>query len=769
MRRLLFALLSILSATHLHAARYYWGNTGTDFNTAANWTTGIAPIPGDVAWFTSAESKQPNLSVTLSIAGIYFYGTTSKSYDLTNSPGTTLTLTGYNSTGSSLATDNTFAAAIRSEITSGTNTIDVPITLAPASGNTSAFYQAANGILAVNGAISGSGIVLSLPGTGTYQLTGTNTYSGGTTVPGGATLAIGNNSALGTGTLTISSTPTALSKISSIGGARSINNAVTLSRSLTIVGSNDLTFTGKTSLWLATSTISASNSANTTFGAIDLSSSATAGYLYINNTGNITINGIIANGGTATSGSLTYAGTGVLTLSAANTFTGATSVTAGTLQVNTDGALGTTDAGTTVSSGAALKLNGVSYATAEGLTLNGTGVSGGGALVNSGTSTYAGQITAATNASINAGGGTLNLSGGFVKDGTVLTLTGGGTINVSNTGISGSSANSDLVVDGTTVNLNVSSTYNGPTYVRNGGTFNANAANALPTANGRGAVTLDDSGTGSSTLGLGASQSAASLTGASSSTVSLGSYALTIGSDAGGSTIFAGSISGTGGSLVKDGASTQTLSGTNAYTGGTTIGGGTITANNASALGTGIVTVNSNGTLNITGVAIANAVTLNSGTLTGTGSLTGTGANALSGSGTIGSSFTVAEFNFTLTDLTTYNALTLIGGATLNLGALNLSFAANMAPSQGNLFWNSSQSWNVVTGGSGSLVLGTALDSDSSGYSNGTFSLSNAGTNLALNWTSNTSAVPEPSTYAVIFGAVAFAVATWRRRQHKTG
>lgn len=53
--------------------------------------------------------------------------------------------------------------------------------------------------------------------------------------------------------------------------------------------------------------------------------------------------------------------------------------------------------------------------------------------------------------------------------------------------------------------MNVANTYNGPTSRVNGDTLAANVTDALPTANGRTAVSMDQSGSGSSTLTLGAS------------------------------------------------------------------------------------------------------------------------------------------------------------------------------------------------------------------------------------------------------------------------
>ncbi len=176
------------------------------------------------------------------------------------------------------------------------------------------------------------------------------------------------------------------------------------------------------------------------------------------------------------SGGVTQAGSGTLTLNGDNIYTGETNIRAGTLEVTSNKALGTADAGTTVSSGGTILLNNVNYSTAESLALNGSGAGGGGALRNNGTSTYTGSITAATNASINTGGGILNLTGGLVKDGTVLTITGGGTVYVSGTGISGASVSSDLVMDGTTMVVSADSDYNGPTTVQNSAALIANAS-----------------------------------------------------------------------------------------------------------------------------------------------------------------------------------------------------------------------------------------------------------------------------------------------------
>ena len=224
-------------------------------------------------------------------------------------------------------------------------------------------------------------------------------------------------------------------------------------------------------------------------GTLQVGSGGSAGSL---GSGNVTNNGalvfnrasgapnnFILTNAISGSGTLTQNGGNIITISSANTYTGATTINSGTLRVTANEALGTGAAGTTVNSGGALLLSGATYSTAEALSINGTGVGGNGALRNNlGSSTYAGQVTAASNATINVTGvgESLTLTGGVVKNGTVLTIKGSGSVIVNNTGISGASAGSDLVVDGGNLVVNAASNYNGPTTVQNSGTLAANAA-----------------------------------------------------------------------------------------------------------------------------------------------------------------------------------------------------------------------------------------------------------------------------------------------------
>ena len=94
-------------------------------------------------------------------------------------------------------------------------------------------------------------------------------------------------------------------------------------------------------------------------------------------------------------GPLNKTGTGDAQLSVANSYTGHTYVNAGRLRISNGSALGTTASGTTVASGAALRLEGTGMTLAEPIFLAGQGANSAGALQSntSGNSTVSGLIT----------------------------------------------------------------------------------------------------------------------------------------------------------------------------------------------------------------------------------------------------------------------------------------------------------------------------------------------------------------------------------------
>jgi autotransporter-associated beta strand protein len=179
-------------------------------------------------------------------------------------------------------------------------------------------------------------------------------------------------------------------------------------------------------------------------------------------------------------GGITQNSAGTTLLSGNSTHTGTTTVTSGTIRLGATGTspnspLGTTTAGTTVSSGGVLDLNGFTLATAEPLTINGTGISNGGALINSGAAaSYSGAVTLGSNSHIGTTGNiTLSgvVSGGFslTKVGSgVLIFTGvntySGTTTISNGTLALGAANrisnsSNIILSGGTFSTGTSTGY----------------------------------------------------------------------------------------------------------------------------------------------------------------------------------------------------------------------------------------------------------------------------------------------------------------------
>lgn len=184
-------------------------------------------------------------------------------------------------------------------------------------GNTLTFDGAGN--TTASGVISGSGGLVK-DQTGNLTLSNTNTYSGGSTVLGG-TITVDNNSALGTGDVTLNGGGLAGT------GSRTIANTVTLAGD---GGIANLTLSNKITQNGGDHTLTLDGG---TLAAVDLSNNATNRTLTANVTGDSSITGIIANGGTSTASGLTKTGAATLTLSGANTYTGTTTIDAGTLQL----------------------------------------------------------------------------------------------------------------------------------------------------------------------------------------------------------------------------------------------------------------------------------------------------------------------------------------------------------------------------------------------------------------------------------------------------
>jgi len=497
----LLGLLALLTLAPRGAAQTFtWtGAQNPNWKTNANWLGGAAPTGngGENLVFPSGAS---NLSTNNNINNSTFNSIT-------------ISGSGYTIGGSAITLG---AGGLADSSIAGTNTVNLATTFAATRAVT---VSNAGTTLTISGVISGAGGVTKA-GAGTVTLSATNTYTGVTTINAG-TIAVAADARLGTapavatagkltfggGTLrttasftlaanrgialtgagTISTDPgTTLTYGGIIAGASPLTKAGT--GTLIVSGAN--TYTGVTTIGAGTLQLGATNavpsgSAVTVSGGaiFDLRgfsdaigslagagtvTSGAAGAVVLTAGGNnssTTFSGVMQNGsGTV---ALAKTGTGTLTWSGVNTYSGTTTVSAGVLDVQNNSSLGTTAGATTVASGAALQLDGSGLVVAEPITLSGTGVAGGGALRQpANTNTWSGAITLGSAARMNADAGTLTVSGGITNGGFLLTVGGAGNTTISTTAISGTGG---LTKDGTgTVTLSASNTYTGTTTVSAG-------------------------------------------------------------------------------------------------------------------------------------------------------------------------------------------------------------------------------------------------------------------------------------------------------------
>jgi autotransporter-associated beta strand protein len=341
------------------------------------------------------------------------------------------------------------------------------------------------------------------------------------------------------------------------------------------------------------------------------------------------------NGSLGGAGGFTKDGAGTMTLTGANVYTGATTISGGTLQIGngtTDGSIasssGITNNGALVynlvgsqSYGNAITGSGtLTKAGAGTLTLSGTNSYGGATTIDGGTLALTGSLT--SNIGVNSGG-TITGTGSTTGS---LTLNAGSTFSGNLSGIL--TANGVSFTGATTLIFNGATT-NGSTYdLFNYGAGGVSGLGFLSstfratlfddTANTKVTATVSTGNrTWNTTSGTWQSGSASTIwqegdqryfdgdtvtfgDPASASVVSLVGTLLPAGTvtvnNTNGYTFSGGGSIGGGASLSKSGSGDLTISNTNAYSGGTTLNGGSLTANAASALGTGPVTVNA-GTL----------------------------------------------------------------------------------------------------------------------------------------------------------------------------
>lgn len=336
------------------------------------------------------------------------------------------------------------------------------------------------GSVSFEGIVSGSGGITN-SGSGTLALSAANTYSGNTTISAGS-ISLSNATALG---------DVSAGTVVESGGSLNLNGITYSSaESVTISGTGTSSVgairngSSTTATFPGLITLAANSSILGSTGSITLSNTGTitgSGYTLTlsGNTGG-TVNSIIGTD----AGGITKSGTGTWTLAGANTYTGAASISAGILKLGNVSALGTNASGTTITSGAALDLNGYVLSSAEALTISGTGVSSGGALINTGAATsYSGSVTLGAATTITTAND-ITLSGTISpstytlsKAGTASLILDNNTVTINGLTISAGTVNAS------TATLNLSGAFtNSGTFTCGTGTVNfvGSAAQSIP-------------------------------------------------------------------------------------------------------------------------------------------------------------------------------------------------------------------------------------------------------------------------------------------------
>ena len=133
---------------------------------------------------------------------------------------------------------------------------------------------------------------------------------------------------------------------------------------------------------------------------------------------------------------LKMTGSGTLTLTKTNTYSGQPRSTPAPWSSTANGAMGpATATGIVVNAGGALAFaGGVNYTTAEPITISGSGPAGNGAIENiSGTNTFAAPITLSGTAAIGSDAGAMTLGGNISAGSSSLTVVGAGTSTINGT------------------------------------------------------------------------------------------------------------------------------------------------------------------------------------------------------------------------------------------------------------------------------------------------------------------------------------------------
>lgn len=421
-----------------NAATEVWNSTGASQNwlTNTNWSPTTVPASGDIGSFNGTANPsdgQVGFTAGTSFGAISLSLTSSSiTFGSIGSGGSrSLTING--------ATVNAVANTIFADTTTAATTLTIipqiggNKTLALMLGNTANVIQASSGNtidLQTGLGEAAANSTLTFQGDGLLILNAANSYTGLTTITAG-TLREGISNAISTGGLTVNGA----TAVFDLGASHSDTVGT-----VTLQGGGSITGTGTSAL--------------TSTGTFEVQSGS--------------VSAILAGSGVA----LNKTTGGTVTLSGANTYTGATTISAGTLQLGNGGTTGSLSASSTITDNGNLTIN-RSNAVAQGTDFSGSAISGTGSFTQagSGTTTLIAANTYIGVTTVNAGtllvnGSTASGSAVAVNNsGTVLGGTGtiGGTVNVNagaviNAGPQGADGTSGSVGTLTTGALTLAST-----------------------------------------------------------------------------------------------------------------------------------------------------------------------------------------------------------------------------------------------------------------------------------------------------------------------
>ncbi|MGK6317662.1 autotransporter-associated beta strand repeat-containing protein [Neorhizobium sp. DT-125] len=568
--------------------------------------------------------------------------------------------------------------------------------------------------LVISGVISGSG-TLEQVGTGTTVLTNDSTYTGGTTISDG-TLQIGNGGTTGhvvgdilnNSILVVNRSDTKLTPGVISGSGQLIQRGMG-----TLVLQADNTYAGGTTIEAGRLQLGDGGTA----GAI-VGDAVNEGVLAFNRSDEVTFAGVISG-----SGSLEHLGTGKTILTGANSFTGGTTVAAGTLQVGDGGTSGQIF-GDILNNGVVI-LNRSDDILYEG-SISGTGATikeGAGTLIATGTGTYTGGTTISdgvlqlgnggTSGSVlgnivnNAGlavnrsdslllSGTISGTGSFEQMGPGTTIfeanntyTGGtlisqGTLQIGNGGETGL-VPGDVVNNGKLVINRSNTKFLEGVVSGTGELVQAGLGTLIITnANSYSGGTAVESGTLqiSSDANLGDASGGLRIDGGTlATTADMATARSTVLGQEGGifDTLSAttlthdGEIDGAG-SLTKAGDGTLVLSGTNAYSGPTDVQAGTLLVDGDQSAASGPTTVASKAALGGSGTIGGDVTVGDGGILTPGGASDAPGTLTIAGDLTL-SSGSILQYEFGQANVPggPLNDLTEIGGDLVLDGTINVT------------------------------------------------------------------------------------------------